>query len=333
MTAHARIALCLTVGALVGATPAWAAPGSDEDTLIGQGLGFREKGDDEAALRTFKEAYERFKSARALAQVALAEQALGRWVDADAHLAEALRREADPWIAKNAALLRQAMNDIQGRLGWLQLSGTDVRADVLINGQPAGQMPVGGPLRVLAGSLALEVRAPGYLPVVRNVSVPAGGTARESITLIRVADSNASVAPPPNAPPPALVERPTIRDNAWSTRRKLAVGSLAAGGAFLGGGVAFMILHNNKAGEYKDAGCATVLTNQGPPGCSDKADSANLTETLSIIGYAGAGVLAGAGLYLLLTEDQPASNGGPSTSISLRCAPALNAGVTCAGTF
>src|SRR5437763_4760244 len=121
-----------------------------EEALIKRGLELREKGDDEAALREFRRAHELSRSGRALAQVALAEQALGHWVDAEAHLTEAMRRDREPWIARNMRLLRQALADIQSHLGSLELSGAAGGAEVLINGARAGTLPLGAALRVPA---------------------------------------------------------------------------------------------------------------------------------------------------------------------------------------
>ena len=88
--------------------PVASPPGSgatDEETLLKQGVELREKGDDQGAMTVFGRAYALSKGARALAQLALAEQALGHWVDAETHLAGALSRGDDPWVTRNKTLL------------------------------------------------------------------------------------------------------------------------------------------------------------------------------------------------------------------------------------
>src|SRR5262245_7061850 len=67
-----------------------ADKGGEVEALIKSGVSLREQGKDEAALREFQRAHELSRAPRALAQIALAEQALGRWIDAEAHLEEAL---------------------------------------------------------------------------------------------------------------------------------------------------------------------------------------------------------------------------------------------------
>lgn len=56
------------------------------DRLIEQGVSLREDGRDLEALELFQRAYRRSKSVRAPAQIALAHQALGRWIEAERHL-------------------------------------------------------------------------------------------------------------------------------------------------------------------------------------------------------------------------------------------------------
>ena len=72
---------------------AWAA---DADELIRQGVERRRHGDDVGALDLFEQAYSKGHGPRALAQVALAEQALGKWVVASEHIREALAIQRDP---------------------------------------------------------------------------------------------------------------------------------------------------------------------------------------------------------------------------------------------
>src|SRR4029077_15141616 len=134
------LVLCLTLLTTTATSLSALAQGPprDEEALIKRGLELREKGDDEGALHEFHRAHELSRSGRALAQVALAEQALGHWTDAEGHLTEAMRRDQEPWIARNMRLLRQALADIQPHLGSLELSGGAGGAEVLINGAHVG---------------------------------------------------------------------------------------------------------------------------------------------------------------------------------------------------
>ena len=291
---------------------------ADEEAMIKRGLELREKGDDEAALREFRRAHELSHSGRALAQVALAEQALGHWTDAEAHLGEALRRDQEPWVARNLRLLRQALADIQTHIGSLELSGGAAGAEVLVNGARAGTLPLGAALRVPAGSVALEVRAPDHLPMLRTVIVPAGGLAREPVVLIPIPSSteaSASRPPPPvhvdTPPPPNTVvagggAAAPSADRGWSGRRKAGAALAAGGVASLAAGIAFHLIRNGRASDFNGAGCTYAGgTIAGPPGgdCSSRYDDIQQARNFAIGGYAGAALLGGLGAFLFFTGE------------------------------
>ena len=83
--------------------------GRDEaraSALIRRGLALRQRGDDREALARFEEAYQLSPSPLAQAQRALAEAALGQWLEANAHLSEAMSHGSDRWIRENDTLLR-----------------------------------------------------------------------------------------------------------------------------------------------------------------------------------------------------------------------------------
>src|SRR5688500_5007277 len=92
-------AAVLLLGA-VGTPEPW--PVGESEALLARGNQLRRAGDDEGALPIFKRAYELHKSPRTIAQLGLVEWALGRWVDADEHLTEALKAvNTDVWIRNN----------------------------------------------------------------------------------------------------------------------------------------------------------------------------------------------------------------------------------------
>lgn len=74
-------------------------------------------GDSEGALAEFQQVYDRTHSAVALAQMGLAEQGLGRWVQAEAHIRAALLAQDDPWIEQQRDALTGAYTVIRQRIG------------------------------------------------------------------------------------------------------------------------------------------------------------------------------------------------------------------------
>ena len=333
--ALATVAVLLTGGA----GPARAADNQDE-AVLRRGLELREKGNDEAALAEFQRAYELRQSGRARAQMALAEQALGRWIDAEAHLSEALQRNREPWISRNTALLEQAMGEIREHLGSMELSGGQPGAEVRVNGRVVGNLPLGGPVRVEAGSVAVEVRAAGYLPVVRTIVVPAQGLARQPIVMVAVSVTT-DAAPAERALPPPIVDKPDDGDKPRKRKHKSSGAKTGAGivvgiaglGA-LGTGIGFHLLRESRANQFnRDLCSSTNGTVSGKEGCQSQYDSIQMARNVAIAGYVAAPILLGISAYLLFSGDSSDSDDAATHTRRLACAPALGPGLTCAARF
>jgi hypothetical protein len=173
------VALAVAVWFAGAATP----QSESADALIAHGLELRRDGRDEEALKLFRRAYDLAPSPRSRAQVALAEQALGQWVAADEDMAAALHVSEDPWIARNASALNEALRVVRSHTGQIMILGTPAGANVRINGNVAGRLPLSQPARVAAGDVVVAVDAPGYESISRRVSVAANTLDRETIEL------------------------------------------------------------------------------------------------------------------------------------------------------
>ena len=97
---HSGIAVRRLVLAIVVAagftTYASAGQAEDVDAINKRGIDLRRQGRDAEALVEFQRAARTQDSPRASAQIALAEQALGLWLDASTHLGLALSMAGDP---------------------------------------------------------------------------------------------------------------------------------------------------------------------------------------------------------------------------------------------
>ncbi|MEP6652946.1 MAG: PEGA domain-containing protein [Myxococcales bacterium] len=144
------------------------------DALIHRGVELRHAGDDDGASRQFRKAYDLARTPRAAAQLGLAEQALGRWEDAEAHVSEGLLTPNDPWIVKHADVLRDALMNIKEHVGRIEVVGDPEGAEVFVNGKLVGKAPLGDPIHVRAGDVHVELRAPGYVRSARSVNVRGG---------------------------------------------------------------------------------------------------------------------------------------------------------------
>jgi hypothetical protein len=176
-TAACTLAM-LIVGAQVHA--------DEGDDLIKQGIECRRKRDDVCGLRLFEKAYEQGHTPRALAQIALAEQALGKWVVASEHLRQVLAIQGDAWIEKNRAVLNDSAARVAAHVGFIEIFGGPPGAEVRVDGTARGTLPLTRPLATTIGAVSLELVLPGRPPVRRATEVQAGETTREAFDEVQV---------------------------------------------------------------------------------------------------------------------------------------------------
>jgi hypothetical protein len=333
----ARRALPIAVAVVLSAmaaSPARADSHDDAeaDAAIKRGVELRRHAKDQDALEEFRKAYALVKSPRALAQVGLAEQALGRWADAENDLAEAMASKSDPWIRKNLSTLSGAVDVIRNHLGSLDVIGP-AGAELLINGHSAGTLPLAKPVRLPIGSLTIEVRKEGFFPVTRPVSVAAGELTRESVDLQPVPAKPPAIVqgggiepPPPPLPPP-----PPPDDHAGgSWQRTLAW--IAGGGAVVGIGVGVveLLIKQSKDSDLKSNNC-TINSSTGTASsdmCASLATSRDSARIAAIVGFSAGGALAIASALLFVTSSPSSSHASSSSPArtALVCAPSLLAG-------
>jgi hypothetical protein len=258
---------------------------SPADDWINRGTELRKQGDDRRALAAFQQAWAIDHSPRALAQAALAEQALGSWLDADRHLREALQAPDDVWIQKHRATLEAALRQIASQLGSVEIACNLAGAEVRIDGVLVGRTPLDAPVRWVAGQSVIQVASPGYFTAARALQVDAGGLSRVNFTLI--------------AEPAAGKSGP---------REILMYGSLGFAALGVATGVTgYWVREINVRAYNDDTRCARQ---PGPPRsseCPKEAAAWRTGEALAVAGFSAAGVFGALGLYLWLK--QPAAPG------------------------
>jgi hypothetical protein len=350
----------LVLGVLAAAGgPAWADARSQADEAIRRGVALRKAGDDEAAAREFQKAHDLVPSPRAAAQLGLAEQALGRWEDAESHISEALHSPEDSWVSKNRGALEHALGYVKEHVGRVEVVGEPEGAEVIVNGRAAGKLPLEGPVRVSAGQVDIEVRAPGYPRATRALTITGGQYQRVVIRLEKEA--------PPPAPPRAVAElphpaetpartEPTAPHPTGYTTGEPAAGpstgrvvakwtalGLAAAGLVTGATAA--LIHEKKVSDFDAAdnmGCAdnggtAVHRNDGSPApeCQGALNAYRSARTWEIVGFSAGGALAATWLVLLLTEPSSTQANEKGSVVVWACAPSLlgAGGVGCALRF
>lgn len=329
-----RVALMAAVAVLVGraAGAQVAAPGAEVDALVRHGVELRQRGDDAGALREFERALARSPEPRVFAQLALAEQALGRWLDADRHLRAAQRTPTDPWMIRNQAALREAGAQLGAHLGWVRVSGAVEGAVLYANNERVAALPMSEPARVASGTNVLEVRAPGYVTMTRRVEVEPGQESRETFAFVREAPLALGPARPFAPTPP--VEAPVARPG--GAQRALAWVTLTAGAAGIGLGVFSVARRGGLVTQYddhRDPVCPGTSSPTQPSVCAGYLEDVSTMQTLAIAGFVAGGALALTSVVLFATS--PTASGDANRGFaSLRCGagPGL-AGVSCAGTF
>ena len=317
------------------------------------------------ALAEFRCAYSLDPSPEALAQVALAEMALGRWVDAGADLERAMSHDDDRWVRAHHAPLTAAAESISDNIGELTIEGIPAGADVVLDGRVVGQLPLRGAVRLPTGWVEIELRASGFGTVRRERRIEARASAHETIELVPLGDgvgtekqtaksapgpgqvtTSASVAVPGQvgglrpaiAPPmPAVVSRPLPDVSIMATAGNSGGGvawpawvTLGGGLVSLGTAIGFHVWREKLANDF-NGHCNIALQADGGGDCSSLHHSINLAETVYIIGYVTAAVLGGSSTYLFVTAPRPSSGG---TQGAFACTPEPDRyGLVCTGNF
>jgi hypothetical protein len=332
-TALARpsLALLLALAAPARAAAQDACDPAPVEALEREAQAANQQGRHEEALATFQRAYARCRGPRALARMALTEASLGRWLDADLHLREAVSRD-DPWITQNRGALQVEVERIAARVGSLLVTGEGDGGEVEIDGRPAAPWPMREPVRALVGDVTVTVRAGGFVAVTRTLRITAGALTREHVTLARLPQP----APPPvvvNTPPvPAVIVLPapsaTPRSAPTSIVRVAAWSALGLAVLGVGVGATAATVRAVAQGDLEAAGCDATPPDRAR--CDGLADDADGARPWILGGFIAGGAFAVASA-LAFALAPPATR---PAERAWRCGPTVGAaGVLCGGTF
>lgn len=320
---------CLVCVLVSTTVPASAQDGPD--ALLERGIELREAGRDAEALEQFERAYEQHGQARAMAQIALAEQALGRWVEAEEHLRRALSVRDDAWIEARREVLERELAQISAHLGSLEIVDAVEGASVFVNGRDVGQWPRGR-MRVQAGEISVELRLEGYEIARRRLTIASGAFVRESIPMIPLPapaelDAPAEQPAPPSAEvahPPA--ERTPPSGGGADALLALAVSGLGVAAVALGVGVGLSVFRDEEARTFNSDECVSATMSRREL-CGDQLAAVHSAEAGAAITYVAGGLLTVGAIVLLLS-----ATGGGAESTALRCVP-TGLGAACGGAF
>ncbi|MBL8677919.1 MAG: PEGA domain-containing protein [Myxococcales bacterium] len=337
-TAPLALALCLaSAPVLAQSTPAHD-PTVDHsiEEEHRRAMALRSHHQDEAARAIFARLWERTHEPRARARQALAEHALGRHADAEAHLSEALAAQNDPWIAQNRTLLDPVLQQARAAQGisLLLVRCAQPGASVFINGASAG--PAGTSIRVAPGRMTFELRATGFVTIARTVTIAPGATATEEIELATAASPRPTAVATESvmtAGEQRLAESRLAAARATArTYRTLAWTSAGVGGALLMTGAVAWAVGGGAATRFNSDACLSA-TQTRAQNCPADLATAESMRALSAATLVGAGVLGATAAALFIVPRSPEQ---VRRGAALGCAPGLSSdrvALFCAGVF
>lgn len=151
-----------------------AQASTDAKVLREKGLEFFKKKDYVRAVEAFQNALALQRKAGAMAQMASALNALGRYDEA-LQWYEAVLAEFPQASAKLRSTVSAEMAELVAKVGTIAVEGDVVQgARLHIDNRDVGELPLRAPVRVVAGVHEVREEKPGFAPIIMSVSVTAG---------------------------------------------------------------------------------------------------------------------------------------------------------------
>lgn len=185
------------------ASPTESEEASDFDTrmerVIATSVTLRTEGRTAEALRVLQHAYDKHPHVRLLARIALAEASLDRWSLAYEHLRTSLQ-VTDDWINSERSTLEGELRSWSKHVALIKFEVTPGNAQVRINGVTFST--TGMPIAFDAGTVGVEVTAPGHRPRVLTLRAVEASQSTEAVHLmpLQVSLGLDSVRAPPADP-------------------------------------------------------------------------------------------------------------------------------------
>lgn len=287
--------------------------------LVDQGLALREQGRDEEALRVFELALEHGRDARVLAQVAFAEQALGRWVAASQHLQEALAQTSHPWLTDKRDLLAAELAKIEAHLARIEVKINVEGATITINGNAVGTAPLTAPVVVEHGTVVVGARAEGHFEATRQLTLEPGSVARLELDLTPVpAETATSGGTTGDVAQQTTVHHVVERAPSGPTRNPVWLLVAAGGLAVSGASVATWLIAEGRVADLREDcadrnGCDTDVY-------EEKRSAIEQLDTLTNVLWISGTVIAAGGVaayFVWTTREDDESTPRDATQVSI----------------
>ena len=212
--------------------------------LIEEALREFDHGNWEEAGALFARAHAMEPNARTLRGMGLAAYEGRHYVESLQHLRAALADARRPLTASQRSDVERTIERAERYVGRVEFVLDPRSAEVKVNGRLA--VLDDGVLIADAGTLDIEISAPGYLGVVRRIRVAPGATERVEV---RLAGSDTAAAGPttPNGSTPSPPPRHTDEGSGLGTWKWVTGGTAIAAAGL---GVAGVVLSNSAADEW-----------------------------------------------------------------------------------
>jgi len=326
----ALVALLAEAGspALAQSPPASAT--SSADQLLQRGLDLRHDGRDTDALVLFRQALELDpESARVFAHLGVTYQALGRWVLADTYLSQALARAGDPYIERHRAALEQASALVKDHLGLLDVQGDPAGAEILLNGQSFGQLPLAEPVRVPVGSYLMEVSLAGHYGMSQPIRISPRALTRESVELLPLSARAQQAKAAPKAAPDedANSEQSALADERQGTPAWVPWTLAGISAAAVAVTTVALVNRQQHADRWHDnSRCLNVPGATRESLCADERSAGQHAQTVALVSGGVALAFAAGALWTGLSVSSSSSEQAGLESCSIGLAGALCSG-------
>jgi len=329
----ALLTLSFTVPALAGND----VNGDDPqlEAPIQQGIALRRAGNDEAALALFIDLeHSNPDSVRVLLHVTAAAQATGRWMMAYTYLQKAFAHKNEPYFIRYRSAIKSIDEATAQHVGQFRAVGDPAGAEIRLNGELVGTLPMSDPKPVEVGQYVLEVSKGGFYPLRRTVSVGPGSALTQEAVALRVgtAPPEAFGAGSANAHGSEGGGQHAAEHRPWWHARWVTWTLAGATLATAATATAALVVRNNRAHDWNSTSCLNG-TQTREEVCGDVRAEITTAQNVAIGTGISALVLGGATMtQIILSTERPAAASASSKGPGLSCSPGL-ASIACFGTF
>ena len=328
------------LGVLLGlsfASPATAgndANGDDPqlDAPIQQGVALRRAGNDEAALSLFLDLEKSNPdSVRVLLNITAAAQATGRWMMAYQYLRKAATHKSDPYYVRYRNAIKSIEDATTQHIGEFRAVGAPAGAEVRLNGELIGTLPMTDASPIEVGQYTLEVSLSGYYPLHRAVSIGPGSTLTQEAVELRKGTPASDSAGADGKKTGSLSNQqlPTERAPWWHSRSVTwALAGLTAATSVTA--VAALVYRNERADHWNSAGCLDG-TKTRQEVCGGVRSDISLFQGVAV-GTGIAALVFGGATFTQAVLSSDRTSVATSRAPSFGCRPGL-ASVLCTGSF